>query len=59
MLAPTLLRNREYRPNTLRGLLGDASISVQSFTAAYHKLRRGHQLSPETLSTHPETASQH
>ena len=52
ILSPTLLLNRQYRPDSLIGLLEDACISRQSFAAVFHKLRKGHQFSEETKAIH-------
>ena len=54
VLTTILLRNREFRPNTLRGLLKNARGSPQSFTALFHKMRKGHQLSADTVDAHPD-----
>ena len=57
ILAPTLLRDRQFRPNTLRGLLDNAKVSEQSFAAVFHKLRKGHRISEETQQVHSSIAS--
>jgi hypothetical protein len=54
VLAPTLLRDRQYRPNTLRGLLEDAMVSQQSFAAIFHKRKKGHRISDETQEVHQD-----
>ena len=56
VLAPILLRDRQYRPNTLRGILGNAGVSQQSFAAVFHKLRKGHRISEETRQVHADIA---